>query len=101
VEETKAMKNLVIVLSLVLGAWTLSPTSVAHASWSSGWSWIWSWWGGGDSDHRHSGGDSYSGRKGNGGAVPELDPSSAGGAIVLLLGGVAYIASRRREEDLV
>lgn len=98
-EERKAIKNLVIVLSLVLGAWTLSPTPVAHASWSSGWSSIWSWWGGGDSDHRHSGGDS--GHKGNGGAVPELDPSSAGGAIVLLLGGVAYIASRRREEDLV
>lgn len=33
-------------------------------------------------------------------AVPELDPSAAGGAIVLLLGGVAYIASRRREADL-
>jgi hypothetical protein len=95
------MKNFVIVLSLVLGAWTLGPTPVAHASWSSGWSWssIWSWLGGGDSGH--TGGDSDSGHKGNGGAVPELDPSSAGGAIVLLLGGVAYIASRRREEDLV
>jgi len=32
--------------------------------------------------------------------VPELDPSAAGSAMVLLLGGVAYMASRRREEDV-
>jgi hypothetical protein len=31
--------------------------------------------------------------------VPELDASTAGSAMVLLLGGVAYIASRRRDED--
>jgi len=29
--------------------------------------------------------------------VPELDPGVAGGALVLLLGGVAYLASRRRD----
>ncbi len=89
------MKNFVFVLSLVVGAWMLSPTPVAQASWWSSWS-----WGGGDSGH-HKGGDSDSGHEGNGGAVPELDPSAAGGAMVLLLGGVAYIASRRRKEDLV
>jgi len=32
--------------------------------------------------------------------MPELDPGAAGSAMVLLLGGVAYIASRRREESL-
>jgi hypothetical protein len=32
--------------------------------------------------------------------VPELDPSAAGSAMVLLLGGVAYVTSRRREDDL-
>jgi hypothetical protein len=89
------MKNFIFVLSLVVGAWMLSPTPVAQASWWSSWS-----WGGGDGDHRQWGGDSDSGRKGGGHGVPELDPSAAGGAMVLLLGGVAYIASRRREEDL-
>ena len=32
-------------------------------------------------------------------SVPELDPNAAGSALVLLIGGVAYIASRRREEQ--
>lgn len=32
--------------------------------------------------------------------VPELDPGAAGSAVVLLLGGIAYIASRRREEEV-
>ncbi len=31
-------------------------------------------------------------------SVPELDPTAAGSALVLLIGGVAYIAARRREE---
>ena len=34
-------------------------------------------------------------------SVPELDPNAAGSALVLLIGGVAYIAARRREgQDL-
>jgi hypothetical protein len=33
-------------------------------------------------------------------AAPELDPGAAGSAMVLLLGGLAYFASRRREEPL-
>ena len=37
---------------------------------------------------------------GSGFAAPELDRSAAGSAMVLLLGGVVYIASRRREEAL-
>jgi len=37
--------------------------------------------------------------QGGGFSVPELDPGVAGSAIVLLLGGVAYLASRRREDS--
>jgi hypothetical protein len=37
---------------------------------------------------------------GSAAGVPEFDPGAAGSARVLLLGGVAYIASRRREEDV-
>jgi hypothetical protein len=37
---------------------------------------------------------------GNGFAAPELDPGAAGAAMVLLLGGLAYFASRRREDSL-
>jgi hypothetical protein len=81
--ERKAMKKFAVVLSVVIGAWLVSPTPEAQA-----WSWSWS--------HSSRGGDS-----GCRTSVPELDPSSAGGAMVLLLGGAAYIASRRREEDLV
>jgi hypothetical protein len=35
----------------------------------------------------------------NGAAVPELDPSAAGSALVLLIGGVAYLTARRRKEE--
>ena len=44
--------------------------------------------------------DSWSGGS-NGGIVsaPELDATVAGSAMVLLLGGVAYLASRRRKDD--
>ena len=44
--------------------------------------------------------DSDSGWKSSGRRdVPELDPTVTGSAMVLLLGGVAYLASRRREDD--
>ena len=33
-------------------------------------------------------------------AVPELDPSAAGGAILLLAGGMLCLVSRRREDEL-
>ncbi len=84
------MKRLLLALSIVVGAWVLSPTPEAEAEGRRGW-------------HkarqtqqrqmRHR-------RHKRGHAVPELDPGAAGAAIVLLLGGVAYIASRRREEDV-
>ena len=51
----------------------------------------------GDSDSADSDSSDSGGTKG--GSVPELDPTAAGAAIVLLLGGVAYIASRRRKDD--
>ena len=75
------MKRLLLGLSIVVGAWMLSPTPDADAMGSHKWA---------------KGGSHHQSRAG----VPELDPSAAGGAIVLLLGGVAYIASRRREEDV-
>jgi len=47
------------------------------------------------------GGDSDSGavRKGGGSGVPELDATAAGGAMVLALGGAAYLVSRRRKNE--
>jgi hypothetical protein len=74
------MKRLLLGLSLVIGIWMLSPTPEADAR----------------GRHRHG---SYDGGR-TGHAVPELDPGVAGSAMVLLLGGVALIASRRRDEDL-
>lgn len=80
------MKRLLIGLSLVIGAWMLSPTPEAEAR---GW----------QSRQTH-GRQVRVNRHKTGFGVPELDPSAAGGAVVLLLGGVAYIASRRREEHV-
>jgi len=84
------MKRLLIGLSVVVGAWMLSPTPEAQA-----WSWGWSTSRDGGSHHSW-----WHDHRGSGVSIPELDPSAAGSAVVLLLGGVAYIASRRREEDL-
>lgn len=100
------LRRLMISLTLAAGLLLLAPTSEAEArhrqgsnwSWSnwswSSWSWSsWSWEGSGSWDKtRWDSGGSRSG-------VPELDPSGSGSALVLLLGGVAYIASRRREEE--
>ena len=77
------MKHLLLGLSIMIGAWMLSPTPDADAMSSHKWA----------KRHNHHQSQSRVG-------VPELDPSAAGGAIVLLLGGIAYIASRRREEDV-
>ena len=81
------MKRLLLGLSIVIGAWMLSPTPDAQA---------WSWGGSNNSHKTHKTHKTHKSRAG----VPELDPSAAGGAMVLLLGGMAYIASRRREEDV-
>jgi uncharacterized protein (TIGR03382 family) len=94
------MQRLILVLSVVVGAWLLSPTPEAQA-------WSWSSWSSSkqSSNHRSKGGKSVKGKgndhKGKGQTtVPELDPSAAGSAMVLLLGGMAWIASRRRDEEL-
>jgi hypothetical protein len=82
------MKRLLLGLSIVIGAWMLSPTPEADAE--RGWN---------KSRHgqrHHVRRTHHRSRAG----VPELDPSAAGSAMVLLLGGVAYMASRRREEDV-
>jgi hypothetical protein len=85
------MKRFIFVLSLVVGVWMLSPTLEGEtSSWST-------------STAKAKNNKVKKVKKVKGGSfhTPELDPSAAGGAMVLLLGGVAYIASRRREEDLV
>lgn len=88
------MKRLIIMLSLVVGAWALSPTlDLQSSSWST--------------STAHAKNDKAKKvkkpKKAKDGRVstPELDPGAAGAAMVLLLGGVAYIASRRRKEELV
>jgi hypothetical protein len=79
------MKRLILVLSVAAAAWMFSPTPEAQAwSWSS-WSWNY---------------DREDGCDKDGNVVPELDPGAAGSAMVLLLGGMAWIASRRRDEEL-
>jgi hypothetical protein len=101
--RSRVMKRFAFVLSLIIGAWLVGPTPEAQAWSRSGWS-------NSGHDGRSTGGRSHHGRrrhhrhngdKGSKTGVPELDPNAAGGAIVLLLGGVAYVASRRREEELV
>jgi hypothetical protein len=84
------MKRPLMVLSLAFGILLVAPAPEA-AAW---WGWSSSSDDGGHHWWRHRTHRDTSG-------VPELDPSAAGSALVLLLGGVAYIASRRREDDLV
>jgi hypothetical protein len=87
------MKRLFLCLSIVVGAWMLSPTPEAQA---------WTGWSNNSHKTYKSSHKAYRGHKGRQSrvGVPELDPSVAGSAMVLLLGGMAYIASRRREEDV-
>jgi len=68
-----------------------------------GWSWSWSHWVAKWEAIKarlfSGGGWSHGGGNGGSHAVPELDPNLAGSAVVLVVGGVAYIASRRREQE--
>lgn len=73
------MKKLLIGLMLALGFVLTAPLSQADA----------------DSDSWSDSGSGYT----NGMNVPELDASVAGSAMVLLLGGAAYMVSRRRKND--
>lgn len=83
------MKHLITILSLVLGAWILAPAPQADAA----------AWDKALKDYKVKAPKTPKGDKGGGG-VPELDPSGAGAAVVLLLGGIAYMASRRRKDEL-
>jgi hypothetical protein len=90
------MKRLIVFLSLVVGVWMLSPTPEAQA-------WSWNGWSNSHKSSKrskHSTRYKRSGGSRGGSAVPELDPGAAGSAAVLLLGGIALIASRRREDEL-
>ena len=78
------MKHLVLTILLACGVFLVAPTSDAAAD-SDSWS--------------DSGGGSWSDSGGGKNGVPELDATVAGSAMVLLLGGVAYIASRRRDDS--
>lgn len=99
------MKHFFLATALAVGLALASPASIALAdsgggSWS-GWSSLVSWWNSFKANffsgsHGWSGGGSGSGAT----AAPELDPSVAGSAIILVVGGVAYIASRRREQEV-
>ena len=87
------LKRIVSGSLIALGLLLLTPTPHADAR---------GWWSSRQGrshhrHHRHSWWRSY--RTTSPQSAPELDPSGAGSALVLLLGGVAYIASRRREED--
>jgi hypothetical protein len=84
------MKRLLVVLSLAVGVLLVAPAPEAAAR---GRSWSSSSDGGSQNWRRHR-------RHRHTRGVPELDPSAAGSAMVLLLGGVAYIASRRRKDGL-
>ena len=74
------MKHLFLGLALALGLVLAVPVSEVAA----------------DSD---SGSDSWGGSGATAVSAPELDATVAGSAMVLLLGGVAYLASRRRKDD--
>lgn len=85
------MKHVLLAFSIVVGAWALGPTSDAEAR---GWR---SWNHGKRHDVRR-----YQWRRQrlrDQKKVPELDPNAAGSAMVLLLGGAAYVLSRRRKDD--
>jgi hypothetical protein len=97
------MKRWLVGLSLVLGVLLLTPAPVAHA-----WSWN-GWWSSFSSRNaarknppkpnlpkrKPSGRNNSKGH-----AVPELDPSAAGAAMVLLLGGVAVLVRRGKRKEL-
>jgi len=81
------MTRFLLVLSLIFGAWALGPTPEAEA----------------DSWHKARRAKKYQVRvhpRRRGFGVPELDPGAAGGAVILIVGGVAYMASRRRKEHV-
>ena len=98
------MKRLMLSLMFAAGLLLLAPAPQAEASswgWSSGGEQPALTWGSSWRSRRRARWQMWRRWRHNQQkkSVPELDASTAGSAMVLLLGGVAYIASRRREED--
>ena len=114
------MTKLIVIFGLSVGLLALAPAAPADADFGMlpqlnvavsfdatdsyvGWGDFWSWLSGAAESIKEklfgssSGGITPSG--GSGASVPELDMTVAGSAIVLILGGVAYMASRRRREQ--
>ncbi len=85
------LKRLIMGLSLAASLLLLAPVSQADASGDG-------WWGSWQTrrqqriERYHQWNQSYDR------GVPELDPGAAGSAMVLLFGGIAFLASRRRKE---
>jgi MYXO-CTERM domain-containing protein len=79
------MKQLFVVFSIAFGLLVTAPVMSVQA----------------DSDSGSDSGVAVATSGGGSGthAAPELDSTVAGSAMVLLLGGVAYLASRRRRDD--
>lgn len=90
------MKQFFLGIAVCLGLLLAAPADVVQAGSDSGSD-------SADSGRRGSNGararGSRGGRSRGGMSVPELDSAVGGSAIVLLLGGVAYMASRRRNGD--
>ena len=115
------MAKLLVILSLSLGLFAAMPAAPADADFGAlpqlsvgvdfdstaslvGWGDFWSWLSGAIQSIKEKmfgaspdGGGIHPGS--SGASVPELDMTVAGSAIVLILGGVAFLASRRREQE--
>jgi len=92
------MKHVLLALSVAIGAWMLSPTLEGQpSSWSTSTAKAKN-----DQVKKGKKPNAKKGKKSKGGSFhsPAFDPNVAGSAMVLLLGGMAYIASRRHEEDV-
>jgi hypothetical protein len=88
------MKRLFVVLSLAVGILLVAPAPEASA---------WGGWSSSSDSQQHHARRHHQHRRSSKTVktgVPELDPGAAGSALVLLFGGIAYIASRRREDGL-
>jgi len=86
--EKAMLRRVILGLSIVAGLWLMTPTPEAEAR---------GWRTQGATRAQPTRTRTRTGWQRAG--VPELDPSTAGSALILLIGGVAYIASRRREEE--
>lgn len=112
------MTKLFLVLGLSVGLYAAMPAAPADADFGVlpqlsvefdstaslvGWGDFWAWVQSAVSNIKAkifgSSGDGGIRPGGSGATVPELDMTVAGSAIVLILGGVAYLASRRRREQ--